>query len=92
VSDYPGFRTVKVLGIGQATVSRDANGSEFGLAHDIELIKPIRPIKLVFIIANVNTRPTIADEISGLEDGSRGSLSGKFRMGAIIWMFAVDRK
>jgi len=47
---------------------------------------------LVFIIANVNTRPTIADEISGLEDGSRGSLSGKFRMGAIIWMFAVDRK
>src|SRR5438445_7644192 len=38
-------------------------------AHEME---PIRPINLVLFIANVNSRPSIAHEISSLEDGSCG--------------------
>ena len=59
---------------------------------DIELIKPIRPIDFIIFIRNVNTRPSVADEISRLEYGSRGSLSGKFRRAAAIRVFAVDGK
>jgi len=53
---------------------------------------PIRPIDCKIFIRNVNARPSIADEISRLEDGSSGSFSGKFRMAAAIRVFAVDCK
>ncbi len=47
---------------------------------------------LVLFIANVNTGPSIADEISGLEDGSCGSIPNEFRMAGAVRMVTVDRK
>ena len=60
-------------------------------AHDIELIEPIRPIDFVLFIRNVNSRPSIAHEIGGLEDGSCGGIPSEFRTAA-AGVFTVDGK
>jgi hypothetical protein len=54
-------------------------------------MEPIRPENLVPFIANMNARPSIAHEISGLKDGSYGGIPSEFRMAAAR-TFTADRK
>jgi len=65
--------------------------SSLFLTHGRELIEAIRPINLVRFIANVNARPSLAHEISGLKDGPYGGNPNEFRMIAVR-VVAVDRK
>jgi hypothetical protein len=74
------------------------SGSGIRLAHDGDMAEPIRdsvepsgPIDFVLRIGNVNARPSIPDEIGGLEDGSGGGDPFEFRMAA-AWIFSVDRE
>jgi hypothetical protein len=41
-------------------------------------MEPIRPIGLVGFITNVNTRPSIAHKIGGLEDRSCRGIASEF--------------
>src|ERR1700704_5473081 len=70
--------------------------SGIGPAHGDDALEPIRdsiepsrPIYLVLCIGNVNARPSVANEISRLEDGAGRGRPRKFRVAA-AWISAVD--